>query len=162
MSIFKNITSFWKLAIAIILCEGIGIISGLLTANEIGNWFTTINKPMWNPPGYLFGPVWTILYLLMAIALWLVWKTPTESAAKSNAINFFIFQLSLNFLWSLFFFKLHSPALAFLNILLLIITILITIFSFAKISKNAAWLLVPYISWVCFAAVLNYTIWMLN
>ncbi len=157
-----EVNSFWKLVISICLCESVGIISGLLTASEIDTWFTTLNKPFWNPPAYLFGPVWALLYLLMAIALWLVWKTAVINVRKSNAISFFILQLGLNFLWSIFFFKLHSPTLAFLDILLLIITLLITIISFAKISKVAAWLLVPYISWVCFAAVLNYTIWMLN
>ena len=158
----RSITSFWKLIVSICVCEGIGIISGLMTSNEINTWFTTINKPIWNPPGFLFAPVWTILYLLMAIGIWLVWKTDFTNTSKSNAINFFIFQLGLNFLWSIFFFKLHSPALALLDIILLFISIIITMFHFSKVSKNATWLLLPYLCWVGFATFLNYTIWTLN
>lgn len=112
--------------------------------------------------GYLFGPVWTILYLLMAISLWLVWKSNSDETRKLEAMLFFAFQLFLNFWWSILFFKFHSPIAAFNEIILMIVLILITIFRFSKISTTAAWLLVPYISWVCFAAFLNYNLWKLN
>ncbi len=158
----KNISSFWKLIIAVLICEGAGITSGLLSQNDLSTWFVTLNKPSWNPPGYLFGPVWTSLYLMMGIALWLVWKSNASEPGKTYAALIFALQLFLNFSWSILFFNFHSPALAFLDIILMIITIFITILYFAPISRIAAWLLVPYILWVCFAAVLNHSIWMLN
>lgn len=153
----------WKLIVAIVICEGVGIISGLLSRSEMNTWFATLAKPSWNPPAYLFGPVWTTLYLLMGVSLWIIWKSDTIAIKKKrNAINIFAVQLFLNFWWSILFFKLHQPGLAFIDILLMLITILLTIYQFFKISKLAAWLLVPYISWVIFASVLNYTIWKMN
>jgi translocator protein len=158
----KIIPSFWKFMIAILICEGVGIASGLLSQNEINNWFSTLNKPAWNPPGYIFGPVWTTLYFLMGTSLWLIWKTKAPENHKRNAVTIFIIQLFLNFWWSLLFFKLHSPGLAFSDIVLLLISILFTIYYFSVISKLAAWLLVPYLAWVSFATALNYTIWLMN
>jgi translocator protein len=162
MTVNKNVSSFWKLTISVIICETIGIASGLLTQSEMNTWFTTLNKPSWNPPSYLFAPVWTTLYLLMGIALWLIWKSDALEQSKIKAIIIFAIQLFFNFWWSILFFKFHSPALALFDIVLMIITILISIFHFAPISKLAAWLLIPYLFWVCFATVLNYSIWMLN
>jgi translocator protein len=144
------------------MCEAIGIVSGLLSQTEMKTWFITINKPSWNPPAYLFGPVWTILYFLMGIAMWLIWKSDKIESKKTNALLLFALQLFLNFWWSILFFKFHLPGLAFVDIILMVIIIIITIFRFAPISRLAAWLLVPYISWVCFASILNYTIWILN
>jgi translocator protein len=158
----KIIPSFWKFMIAILICEAVGITSGLLSQNEINTWFRTLNKPAWNPPAYLFGPVWTTLYFLMGVSLWLVWKTNAPENYKRSAVIIFVIQLFLNFWWSLLFFKLHSPWLAFIDIVLLLISILFTIYYFSGISKLAAWLLVPYIAWVSFATILNYTIWSMN
>lgn len=152
----------WKLAICILICQLAGIISGLLTTTQNNVWYNTIVKPSWNPPGYLFGPVWTVLYLLMAISLWLVWKSDSNEFMKQEAMLFFAAQLFLNFWWTILFFKFHSPIWAFIEIILMIVLIFITIFRFSEISKTAAWLLVPYISWVCFAAILNYHLWKLN
>jgi tryptophan-rich sensory protein len=125
-------------------------------------WYDSIQRPSWNPPGYLFGPVWTILYVLMAISLYIVWKSSVTPDRKSFACWTFAVQLFLNFWWTILFFTLQSPLLAFVDIVLLILVIVSTIFQFSKISKTAAWLLVPYISWVCFAAILNYNLWILN
>ena len=158
----KIISPTWKLFIAILICEGTGIISGLIANTGMNPWFETLNKPSWNPPAYLFAPVWTMLYLLMGISLWLIWKSNTPAPQKINLIILFALQLFLNFWWSIFFFKFHSPALALLNIILMLILILLTIINFSKISKPAAWLLVPHIAWVSFATILNYTIWILN
>ncbi len=157
-----HLSSFWKFVIAVLLCEATGITSGLLSQSEINTWFATLNKPSWNPPDYLFGPVWTILYFLMGIALWLIWKSAAPQPEKRNAIILFSVQLFLNFWWSILFFRFHSPAFAFADILLLLIAIVFTIFLFAPISRLAAWLLVPYFLWVSFAAVLNFTIWRMN
>jgi translocator protein len=154
--------SFWKLIIAISLCQVVGIVSGLISQTEMNTWFVTINKPSWNPPSYLFAPVWATLYLLMGISLWLVWKSEAFAQSKKMAIIIFSSQLVFNFLWSILFFKFHSPALALMDIALMVVTIVITIFRFYSISKFASWLLIPYLFWVCFATVLNYCIWMLN
>lgn len=162
MIVSTTLSNNWKLAICILICQATGIISGLLTTTQNNIWYNTMVKPSWNPPGYLFGPVWTILYLLMAISLWLVWKSNSDETRKLEAMLFFAFQLFLNFWWSILFFKFHSPIAAFNEIILMIVLILITIFRFSKISTTAAWLLVPYISWVCFAAFLNYNLWKLN
>jgi benzodiazapine receptor len=158
----KNISSNWKLVISILLCEIIGISSGLFSAGAIKTWYLTLQKPAWNPPNYLFGPVWTILYVLMGISLWLIWKSNVSEAIQKKAIYFFALQLFINFWWSIVFFNFQSPALGLIVIILMLLCILLTIFQFAPISKTAAWLLVPYISWVSFATILNYTIWSLN
>lgn len=158
----NKLSSQWKFIIAVFICQAVGIVSGLLTQNEMNTWFSTLQKPSWNPPGYLFGPVWTILYALMGISLWLVWKSDAPEAQKMRAELTFAVQLFFNFMWSILFFKAHSPILAFVDIVLMIVTILITISRFAKISRLAAWLLIPYLAWVCFASVLNYNIWMMN
>ena len=152
-----------KLSISILIPLVIGLTAGLFTRNGLQNWYVHLQKPWFNPPNWLFGPVWTLLYILMGIALYLVWKqSPLEVPGRNNALAIFAIQLLLNFCWSFFFFNLHSPALAMVDIVLLWMTILLTILSFGKISSTAAWLLVPYISWVSFAAILNGYILALN
>ena len=158
----QRLSSVWKFLIAIILCEGVGISSGLLASANNNLWFDTLIKPTWNPPAYLFGPVWTTLYLLMGISLGIVWNNKATELNKCNAYLLFATQLFLNFWWSLFFFLFNSPVLALGDIILMVITILLTIFSFSNFSKTAAWLLVPYIAWVSLASILNFTIWNLN
>jgi tryptophan-rich sensory protein len=125
-------------------------------------WFDNLHKPTWNPPGYLFAPVWTTLYLLMGISLALIWKSKTTHSKKRNAYLLFATQLILNFCWSILFFHFHSPTLALVDIVLMAITITLTIFSFSAFSKLASWLLVPYLTWVIFATILNFSIWYLN
>ena len=136
--------------------------SSLLSSTLMNPWFSNLNKPSWNPPSAVFGPMWTVLYLLMGISLWLVWKSTKATNQKEIAITFFIIQLFLNFWWSLLFFKFHSPALALADIILLLILIIITAFHFFPISRTAAYILIPYILWVAFASLLNYSIWILN
>ncbi len=125
------------------------------------DWYNSLNKPSWNPPSWVFGPVWTTLYTLMGIAAWLVWKKFGFKYAKP-ALSVFLIQLVLNGLWSQLFFGLKSPGWAFLEIFFLLATILLTTFLFSKKVKAAAWLMVPYILWVAFATVLNGTIWWIN
>ena len=151
-----------KFIIAIITPVAVGAVSGFFTAREIPVWYQTISKPAWNPPNWIFGPVWTTLYVMMGIALFLVWKSETNPIIKKTAITLFISQLILNFFWSFIFFNQHQIGWALVEIIGMWIFILLTIFAFAKVSKTAAWLLVPYISWVSFATILNYTIWKLN
>ena len=149
-----------KLTIALAIPLVIGFSGSFFTTSEIANWYQTIQKPSWNPPNWIFGPVWTTLYILMGISLFLVWKS--SASQKRIAIILFALQLLLNFFWSFIFFKQHQIGFAFAEILALWLIILLTIFAFAGINKLAAWLLVPYISWVSFAAILNFTIWQLN
>lgn len=158
----NKIAATWKFIISILLCESVGIISGLLASANNNLWFDTLHKPTWNPPAYLFGPVWTALYLLMGISLGIIWNNKAPELNKRNAYFLFAMQLILNFFWSILFFHFHSPALALLDIILMIITIVLTIFNFSHFSKSAAWLLVPYIAWVSFATILNFSIWNLN
>lgn len=155
-------SNIYKLIIAIAIPLLVGGISGFFTASSVGGWYQTINKPSWNPPNWIFGPVWTTLYVMMGIALFLVWKQQGSSSQKNTAIILFAVQLAFNFCWSLIFFKWHQPGWALAEIIVMWLLILLTIFAFAKVNTVAAWLLVPYISWVSFATLLNYTIWKLN
>ena len=151
-----------KFILAIGLPLLVGFAGSYFTMTGIDSWYATINKPSWNPPNSVFGPVWTTLYVLMGIAWFIVWKSDAPASYKNRASSLFIAQLILNFCWSFIFFNRHEIGWAFAEIILLWLFILFTIFAFAKVSKPAAWLLVPYISWVSFAAMLNYTIWQLN
>jgi translocator protein len=151
-----------KLILSIAFPLVIGAFGSYFTIPEINNWYQTIQKPSWNPPNWIFGPVWTTLYALMGIALYLVWKSGNNKSVKLFALSFFVIQLGLNFFWSIIFFNQHRIGLAFAEIILLWFFILLTIFSFSRINKTAPWFLVPYISWVSFAIILNYSIWQLN
>jgi tryptophan-rich sensory protein len=126
-----------------------------------GAWYAGLRKPAWNPPNWLFGPVWTALYAMMAAAAWRVWQRGGWTA-QARPLGLFLLQLALNGLWSWIFFGWHRPGLAFAEILLLWAAILLTIRHFAPVSRSAAALLVPYLAWVSFAAVLNFTLWRLN
>ncbi len=158
----RSLSSSWKLVFSVLICEITGIVSGLLAGVGSNVWFESLTKPSWNPPDSVFGPVWTLLYLMMGISLWIIWKHPTHALEKRNAIRLFAIQLFLNFCWSIIFFRFHSIGLALVDIVLLLVAITLTIVSFSRISKQAAWLLVPYISWVSFATILNYSLWVLN
>jgi len=149
-----------RLAICLLLCFGVSSLGGFFTQGSIDPWYTTLNRPLLTPPGWLFGPVWTLLYAMMAIALWLVWESPTPK--KSPAITAFGIQLALNALWSPLFFYLKNPGLAFIEIILLWISIIATLYLFKRHSKTAALLLVPYLLWVSFAVYLNLFFWLLN
>ena len=151
-----------RLIIAIIIPLLVGFTSGFFTTTGPGSWYQALKKPTWNPPGWIFAPVWTALYIMMGIALFFVWKANNITRKKNIALIVFAIQLLLNFFWSFIFFKLQEPGWALVEIIILWFAILATIFTFASISKLSAWLLVPYISWVSFAAILNYTIWALN
>ena len=126
-----------------------------------GEWYARLNKPAWNPPSWIFGPVWSALYTTMAVAAWLVWKRG-GFAAQRPALTLFLGQLALNAAWTPLFFGLHRPDLAFADIVLLWLAIALTLRSFSKVHRGAAWLLVPYIAWVSFATVLNGTLWRMN
>jgi tryptophan-rich sensory protein len=145
-----------KLFLAIIICEGAGLIGSIFTFNAVNTWYVTLHKPFFNPPSWIFGPVWTILYLLMGVSLYLVWNT------KKITLKWFWIQLVLNMLWSVLFFGLKNPTVALLEIMLLWLAILMTVKSFWKYNRTASWLLLPYLLWVTFASVLNLFIVLLN
>ena len=153
--------NIFKLISCLVLTLSLGGAGGYFTVNEIKSWFVTLNKPSFNPPNYLFGPIWSLLYFLMGISLYLIWQQP-RSTQRKQAITIFLIQFALNVSWSFIFFKQHQILWALVDIIALWLFILITILSFAKLNKTAAWLLVPYISWVSFATLLNAAIWLLN
>ena len=150
-----------KLFFSLIITLAVGGIAGFATATSIGTWYAQLNKPSFNPPNSLFAPVWTILYILMGIALYLIWKQPASAKRNAPMLLFFI-QLFLNFLWSFIFFNMHQIGWALADIILLWIFILLTMRAFAPLSKAAGWLLFPYFLWVTFASVLNFSILQLN
>ena len=147
---------------AILLCEAAGLVGSIFTFPSIPGWYATLNKPSFSPPNWVFGPVWTTLYALMGISLYLVWKKGQEKINIKIPLIFFGIQLFLNFLWSILFFGLHSPVLGLICIILLWLSIAATILSFYTISRNAAYLLIPYLLWDSFASILNADVWMLN
>ena len=152
----------WKLISAIVVCQGAGILGIPFTMSGMRGWYQALEKPALNPPGWIFGPVWTVLFLLMGIALYQIWNRTPLQKRETRAITWFFIQLSLNILWSFFFFYLRAPGLAFFEIAFLWIAIAITIFHFWRISYIAGVLLLPYIFWVSFAAYLNFMLWRLN
>lgn len=173
-----------KLLISIIICELAGLIGSVYTVSQVSGWYAYLDKPFLNPPNWIFGPVWTIIFVLMGVSLYLVWskKFVIENKIsepkrvynklsqkffsgpwiKANIILIFATQLILNILWSIIFFGMHSSGAAFFEILMLWCAIIFTIINFYRVSKPAALLLIPYILWVSFAAYLNLSIWIIN
>jgi tryptophan-rich sensory protein len=155
-----------KLVFAIIICELAGAIGSIFTTPSIGTWYATLVRPSFSPPNWIFAPVWTILFALMGIALFLVWKNISsrsdDGREKKVAIQVFVAQLCLNVMWSIIFFGLHSPGGALILIASLWMTIVATMLSFYKVSKAASFLLLPYFIWVSFAGILNFAIWYIN
>lgn len=151
-----------KLSTAVIGCELVGLAGTPFTLSAIPSWYSTLDKPFFAPPHWLFAPVWTILYLLMGISLYLIWEKGTKKKLVRKALQLFIVQLFLNLIWTPLFFGLRSPLLALIDIIVLWICIVVTIRMFAPISKVAGYLLVPYLAWVTFATFLNAGIWLLN
>lgn len=158
----KNLSLLVKILIAVGICLAVGGASGFATASSINDWYQTINKPSFNPPNWIFAPVWSILYTMMGVAAALVWQEGWEKSAVKNALLFFGIQLLLNSLWSVLFFGLKQPSIAFMEIIVLWGILLLCIIKFTKIKKIAGYLLIPYILWVSFATVLNGAIWQLN
>lgn len=150
-----------KLAASVLFTVGIGSLGGIFTISEIPGWYAGLQKPSFNPPNWVFGPVWSILYLMMGISCYLVWKQ-SRSVVRNVALTLFVIQFLLNFCWSILFFNQHLIDAALLEIVLMWLFILLTIVWFARLSKPAAWLLVPYLCWVSFATVLTAAIWKLN
>lgn len=154
----KSITPF---IISLFVVFLTGFIGSLFTMPNISSWYVFLNKPFFSPPNWLFGPAWSFLYLLMGISAFLIWQKRDNPKTKP-ALGFYAIQLVLNALWSIIFFGMKNPGLAFLEILFLLGFIIITAIKFYQIDKKASLLFIPYILWVSFAAVLNYYLWILN
>lgn len=151
-----------KLIISIFICLSAGIIGSVFTYSSIPTWYANLNKPSFNPPNWIFGPVWTFLYITMGIAAYLIWQTGLDNKPVKIALAIFIIQLFFNSIWSIAFFGYKSPFAGLVIIILLWIAIVATITAFSKISIPAMVLLIPYLLWVSFAGILNYNIYILN
>jgi translocator protein len=158
----KRKNSLVKLGISILIVLTIGFLGSFFTSSSVNEWYPTINKPSFNPPNWLFGPVWTILYIMIGISIYLVWTTKDKEELKKKTYFAFGTQLVLNFLWSFLFFGNRMILGALICIFALLMAILVNIVFARKISKTAGWLLMPYFAWVGFATILNFAIWMLN
>ncbi len=156
-----KINDILKLVASVILCQVAGFLGSLFTTPAIPTWYATLKKPFFNPPNWIFSPVWISLFILMGISLFFVWRRPDHPKFKIAFIFFFV-QLILNIFWSAAFFGLRSPLLGLIDIVLLWIAILFTILNFLKVSKFAGVLLLPYLVWVSFATLLNFSLWILN
>jgi len=143
------------------LCLAVDGLSSIFPLRAIPTWYAALIKPPFNPPNAVFPLVWTLLYVLMAISAWIVWKT-RPSPCRRRGLRLFLVQLGLNFLWTWIFFSTHQVLTAFIDLVALWAAILLTILTFKKMSTTAAWLLVPYLAWVTFAGYLNFAIWLLN
>jgi len=151
-----------KLVVSIIACQCAGLIGSLATTPNIPTWYAALEKPFFTPPSWLFAPAWITLYLLMAIAAFLIWRKGLGEEGVKCALIVFLVQLVLNALWSVVFFGLQSPLYGMVVIIALWIAILLAIIKFFRLSRAAGWLMIPYILWVSFASALNISIWVLN
>ena len=151
----------WALVGWLTLCFAVPVLSSIFSAKAIPTWYAGLAKPSFNPPNHLFGPIWTVLYTLMGIAAWMVWKQPS-SRQRTLALTWFCLQLVLNFLWSFLFFYRHGLQAALGEILALWAAILVAMLLFFRVRRPAGWMLVPYLAWVSFASVLNWEILRLN
>lgn len=156
---YKKVLRF---IISIIICQSAGIFGSLFTFEAVPDWYITLEKPFFAPPNWIFGPVWIILYFLMGVSLYIVWKDELKSKTRNVFFVVFGIQLILNALWSLLFFGLRSPLLGLIDILILDVMLVVTIFYAKRVSKYAAMLLIPYMVWIIIASVLNYAIMVLN
>jgi tryptophan-rich sensory protein len=157
-----SIRNIFKLIISIVACLGAGAIGSVFTRSAIPTWYANLEKPFFTPPNWLFAPAWTLLYILMGIAAFLVWRKGLGNRQVRTTLIVFLIQLVLNSLWSVVFFGLESPLSGLIVISILWVAILVTIIKFFRISRVASVLMWPYLLWVTFAAVLNASIWLLN
>jgi translocator protein len=157
-----TIQSYPKLAAAILFCVIVGSLGSVVTITGPGSWYATLQKPFFTPPNWLFAPMWITLFVLMGIALYLVWEADTERREVQIAIGIFGMQFALNAIWSFLFFGLRSPILGLADIVLLWVMIAATIGAFYRVNKNAAYLLIPYIAWVTLASALNGAVYFMN
>jgi len=152
----------FKFFVSILFCLAAGFFGSIFTTPSIPTWYAALNKPFFTPPNWLFAPAWTTLFILMGIALFLVWIKGFKKKEVKGAMLFFLIQLILNVAWSFYFFYWKTPFWALIDIIILWFFILLTLIQFWKINKTAGALLIPYLLWVSFASLLNYSVWKLN
>ncbi|UCG31339.1 MAG: tryptophan-rich sensory protein [candidate division WOR-3 bacterium] len=157
-----RLPAIWRLILSIAVCQLAGLVGSIFTTPTIPTWYASLNKPSFNPPNWLFGPVWIFLFVLMGVSLFLVWRERSDIPHVKPALLIFGLQLALNVLWSAVFFGLKSPIGGFIVIVVLWVAIFTTILRFRKVSELASILLIPYIVWVTFAGILNFAIFHLN
>ena len=158
---YSSATQAFGLAVAVVVCFGAAAIGGAATTQGLAEWYDTLSKPAWNPPNWIFAPVWFVLYLLMSTSVWLVWRKAAIGVVTLPIACFGV-QLVLNSFWSVMFFGMRQPGWAAIEIVVLWLAIAATMWLFRKHSSLAAGLLIPYLLWVSFASVLNITIWSMN
>lgn len=158
----QPIRGFVRLAVALGVPLIVGAIGGLATSSSLSDWYPNLTKPAWTPPNWVFAPVWTILYLMMGIAVWRVWGLGPEHRPVRTALVLFGIQLGLNLGWSLLFFGRQAPLLGLIDIVVLDTVLLITMIAFLRIDRIAGYLLAPYLLWSWFATALNAAIWWMN
>ena len=153
--------NFKRFIISFLLCHAAGLIGSIFTVSAIPMWYEMLQKPALSPPNWIFGPVWLLLYTLMAFAFYFIWE---NGLSKKNKFIFYFFlvHLALNSSWSILFFGMRNPLLGLINIILILIMILVLMFKFYDIKKISSYLLIPYFLWVAFATYLNFAIWLLN
>jgi benzodiazapine receptor len=151
----------WVLAAFVAACLGIGALGAVATASSVGTWYRDLNKPAFTPPAWVFGPVWTLLYVMIAVAGWRVWRV-RDTGGRKAALTVYAAQLALNLAWSFVFFRARMIAAAFADIVLLLAAVVVSLGLFWRVDRLAGSLLVPYALWVAFATVLNFALWRLN
>lgn len=155
------LTHWLVLALFLLICLGTATLGAAVTNLSVGDWYVDLHKPSWNPPSWIFGPVWTLLYVTMAVAAWIVWRRKGLAQGRMPLLLFGV-QLTLDAGWSPLFFGLRNPGLAFADIVLLWLAIAATVVAFGRVSRWATGLLLPYLGWVSFATALNFVIWRMN
>ncbi|UNZ00140.1 tryptophan-rich sensory protein [Zhouia spongiae] len=151
-----------NIIICVLVCLLTGLFASMATQSSVDTWYHSLNKPPFTPPDWLFAPVWIVLYILMGIAAGIVWSHGFYHKWVKTAMYHFVFQLLLNAMWSIVFFGFKKPLWGFLVILTLLVLIVLTIKWFKVVNRKAAYMLIPYFIWVCFAAILNFEVWRLN
>jgi translocator protein len=148
--------------VSIAIALAVGAVGGLATAASVATWYAGLNKPAFNPPNVVFAPVWTILYVLMALAAWRVWRSPASPRDRRIVLIVYSLQLALNLAWSLIFFGMRAPLGALVEVFALLASVLLCTACFWRLDRLAGWLMCPYAAWVAFASALNFEIWRLN
>ncbi len=161
MTARRPLVDLVALALFVALCLGIGSLGAAITASSVGSWYADLAKPSFNPPNAVFGPVWTVLYVMMAVAAWRVWRAADRDATR-GPLTLFALQLALNLGWSLVFFGLQKIAAALATIVVLDVAVLVTLLAFRTVDRLAGLLMMPYLAWILFATVLNIAIWRIN
>jgi len=161
MQAIRSWNSWAALIVLLAVVAAVSVLGSAVTVPKIPGWYASLNKPAFNPPAWIFGPVWTVLYVLMAVAAWRIWLQPA-TPERRTALAWFALQLAFNAAWSQIFFGLERPGWALAVIVALVVAVAVTLWRFVRLDRLAGWLLVPYLAWLLFATVLNGAVVVLN